>query len=64
MTNCTQLLIPYYRLVYTGIFLPCVIFSLLHLQTFLPRLEFTQTQLCSKRDNLGQWNSPSLNFAP
>lgn len=38
MTNCTQMLIPYYRLVYTGIFLPCVIFSLLTYKHFCPVL--------------------------
>lgn len=34
---------------YTGLFLPCVIFTLLHLQIVSPSLEFDQTQLCFKR---------------
>lgn len=29
-----------------------LIFTLLHLQTILPRFEFSQTQLCLKGDNL------------
>lgn len=40
-----------------------VIFAHLNLQTVSPRLEFTQTGLCFKRDNLRQWNWPSLKFA-
>lgn len=33
-------------LLYTALFLPRVIFALLHLQTILSRLEFAQIQLC------------------
>lgn len=36
-------------LLYTGLFSPCVIFTLLHLQTVSPHLEFAKTQLCLKR---------------
>uniref|UniRef100_K1PC66 Uncharacterized protein n=1 Tax=Magallana gigas TaxID=29159 RepID=K1PC66_MAGGI len=39
-----------------------VIFALLHLRTVSPRLEFAQTQLCLKKDNMRPWNSPSLKF--
>lgn len=47
-------------ILYTGLFLSHVSFSLLHLQTILPRLEFDQTKLCLKRNNLSQCSSPSL----
>lgn len=32
------------KILYTGLFLPGVIITLLHLQTDLPQLEFAQTQ--------------------
>lgn len=35
-----------YTILYTGIFLACVIFALLHLQAVLSCIEFAQTQLC------------------
>lgn len=40
------------ELKYTGLFLPPVIFSLLHLQTFSLRFEFAQTKPSLKRDNI------------
>lgn len=33
------------KILYTGLFMPCVIFALLHMQLVLPRLEFARTQL-------------------
>lgn len=32
--------------IHAGLFPPCVIFVLLHLQMFSPRLEFAQMKLC------------------
>lgn len=39
-------------ILFTGLFLPCLIFALLHLQTVLPHLEFDQTELinCVERE--------------
>lgn len=39
-----------------------VIFTLLHSQAVLPCLEFFETQLCLKKDNMRLWNLPSHNF--
>lgn len=33
-------------ILFTGLFLPCLIFALLHLQTVSPHLEFAPTELC------------------
>ena len=33
------------KILYTGLFMPCVIFALLHMLLILPRLEFAGTQL-------------------
>lgn len=43
---------------------PHAIFVLLPFQTVSPHLEFAQTWLCLKKDNLRHWHSPSLKFAP
>lgn len=40
------------HLLYTGLFLTRVIFALRHLHTVSPRLEFSQTKICLKRDNM------------
>lgn len=36
------------KILYTGLFMPCVIFALLHMQLVLSRLEFARTQLLFK----------------
>lgn len=38
-------------ILHTGLFSPHEIFYLLNLQIVLPHLEFTQTQLCLKKNN-------------
>lgn len=49
------------NLLYTWIFSPCVISTLLHLLTILPFLKYAQTQLRFKRDHLRLWNLPADN---
>lgn len=51
-----------YVILYTGLYSPWVVFALLNLQTIPPRLEFTQTQLCLKKNNWIHRNSQSLKF--
>lgn len=41
-----------FHILFTGLFSPPAIFVLLHLQTGSPRFEFTQKQLCLKRDGI------------
>lgn len=48
---------------FTGLFSPRGLYTPLHLQAVSPRLEFAQTQLCLKKDNMRHWHSPSLKFA-
>lgn len=58
--HCSSNNIPY-----TSLFLACVknVVTNLPIQTVLPHLEFTQTKLWLKRDNLRHCNSPRLKFA-
>lgn len=50
--------------VYRVIFALCYVRrSCKQLQTVSPNLEFAQTHLCLKIDNMKHWNSPSLKFA-
>lgn len=50
-------------LLYTRLFSPRVMFAHLHLQTVWAHLQFAQTHLCLKIDNLRHWNLHSLKFA-
>lgn len=47
----------------TGLFFTCVIFAPLNLQTVSPLLEFAQTKLRLKRDNLSHCHLRSRKFA-
>lgn len=47
----------------TGLFLTCVFFAPLNLQTVSPPLEFAQTKLRLKRDNLSHCHLRSRKFA-
>lgn len=49
------------NLLYTGIFSPCVISTLLHLLTILPFLKYAQTPLRLKSNHLRHWNLPADN---
>lgn len=42
-------------IVYRAIFVPCYFLTLIQLQTFSPRLEFAQTKLHLKKDDLRCW---------
>lgn len=51
-----------FDILYTVLFLPFVIFTLLLFQTILLHLNLALTEMCLNRYNMRHWNSPNLKF--